>query len=53
MSVSKMFIAESVGGDNINFTEFTISGSTYEPAGKVFQNGKEVIVRCKLTYQLL
>lgn len=42
MSVSKMFIAESASNDNINFNEFTISGSTYEPSGKVFFDGKEV-----------
>ncbi|VDK62716.1 unnamed protein product, partial [Cylicostephanus goldi] len=42
MSVSKMFIVESASGDNINFNEFTISGSTYEPSGKVFYNDKEV-----------
>ncbi|KIH64426.1 calcium-translocating P-type ATPase, SERCA-type [Ancylostoma duodenale] len=42
MSVSKMFIAESASGDNINFNEFTISGSTYEPSGKVFYNDKEI-----------
>ncbi|EYC25939.1 hypothetical protein Y032_0011g1469 [Ancylostoma ceylanicum] len=42
MSVSKMFIAESASGDNINFNEFTISGSTYEPSGKVFYNNKEI-----------
>lgn len=46
MSVSKMFIAESASGDNINFNEFTISGSTYEPSGKVFYNNKEVITCC-------
>ncbi|KAK6739599.1 hypothetical protein RB195_008228 [Necator americanus] len=42
MSVSKMFIAESASGDNVNFNEFTISGSTYEPSGKVFFNNKEI-----------
>ncbi|CAJ0600259.1 unnamed protein product [Cylicocyclus nassatus] len=42
MSVSKMFIVESASGDNINFNEFTISGSTYEPSGKVFYNDKEI-----------
>lgn len=45
MSVSKMFIAESASGDNINFNEFTITGSTYEPSGKVFHNEKEVSIR--------
>lgn len=35
MSVSKMFIASKVTGDDIDFLEFTISGSTYEPSGQV------------------
>ncbi|VDK59757.1 unnamed protein product [Gongylonema pulchrum] len=35
MSVSKMFIAEKVTGDDIDFTEFTVTGSTYEPSGQV------------------
>ncbi|CAJ0943320.1 unnamed protein product, partial [Mesorhabditis belari] len=42
MSVSKMFVVAQAGGDNISFSEFTISGSTYEPSGKVFNNGREV-----------
>ncbi|KAJ1358402.1 hypothetical protein KIN20_016818 [Parelaphostrongylus tenuis] len=42
MSVSKMFIAESASNDNITFNEFTITGSTYEPSGKVYFDGKEV-----------
>ncbi|VDM68520.1 unnamed protein product [Strongylus vulgaris] len=42
MSVSKMFIIDSASGDNCNFNEFTISGSTYEPSGKVFFNNKEI-----------
>jgi magnesium-transporting ATPase (P-type) len=42
MSVSKMFVVEKAGNDDINFTEFTISGSTYEPAGKVSQGGREI-----------
>uniref|UniRef100_A0A914XRP4 Calcium-transporting ATPase sarcoplasmic/endoplasmic reticulum type n=1 Tax=Plectus sambesii TaxID=2011161 RepID=A0A914XRP4_9BILA len=42
MSVSKMFIVESASGNDIAFNEFTITGSTYEPAGKVFQNGREI-----------
>ncbi|EFO86897.1 CRE-SCA-1 protein [Caenorhabditis remanei] len=42
MSVSKMFIAGNASGDNINFTEFAISGSTYEPIGKITNNGREI-----------
>lgn len=35
MSVSKMFIADKVTNDDIAFTEFTVTGSTYEPSGQV------------------
>lgn len=42
MSVSKMFTVERVSGDDIKFTEFTITGSTYEPVGQVFHNGQQV-----------
>ncbi|PAV82516.1 hypothetical protein WR25_19774 isoform B [Diploscapter pachys] len=42
MSVSKMFIADHASNDSISFTEFTISGSTYEPSGKISHNGREV-----------
>lgn len=35
MSVSKMFTAYSTSGDDIQFTEFTVTGSTYEPSGQV------------------
>ncbi|CAI4231256.1 unnamed protein product [Auanema sp. JU1783] len=42
MSVSKMFIAANAANDKIDFHEFTISGSTYEPSGKVSYNGKEI-----------
>ncbi|KAI6176822.1 Calcium-transporting ATPase [Aphelenchoides bicaudatus] len=34
MSVSKMFVVDRVTGDDIKFTEFTITGSTYEPTGQ-------------------
>ncbi|CAJ0578900.1 unnamed protein product, partial [Mesorhabditis spiculigera] len=37
-----MFVVANAAGENINFTEFTISGSTYEPSGKVYQNGREI-----------
>ena len=42
MSVSKMFTVDKASGDSINFTEFTITGSTYEPSGNVFHNGRQV-----------
>jgi Ca2+ transporting ATPase len=42
MSVSKMFIVDRVTGDDIKFTEFTITGSTYEPTGQVFHNGQQI-----------
>merc|ERR1739846_234608 len=38
MSVCKMFTF----ADENNFEEFEISGSTYEPNGDVFQNGKKI-----------
>lgn len=42
MSVSKMFIADTVLSGSIEFSEFTVTGSTYEPSGKVFFNGHEI-----------
>uniref|UniRef100_A0A0N4Z1V1 Calcium-transporting ATPase n=1 Tax=Parastrongyloides trichosuri TaxID=131310 RepID=A0A0N4Z1V1_PARTI len=42
MSVSKMFIVSNAGNDNIQFNEFTISGSTYEPTGQVSKDGKVI-----------
>lgn len=42
MSVSKMFIVDRVTGDDIKFTEFTITGSTYEPTGQIFHNGQQI-----------
>jgi len=42
MSVSKMFIVENVAADQLNFTEFDITGSTYAPEGEVFVNEKKV-----------
>lgn len=42
MSVSKMFTVEQASGDNIKFTEFTITGSTYEPNGQIFHNGQQI-----------
>uniref|UniRef100_A0A915D3H8 Uncharacterized protein n=1 Tax=Ditylenchus dipsaci TaxID=166011 RepID=A0A915D3H8_9BILA len=34
MSVSKMFTVGRSSGDDISFTEFTITGSTYEPSDR-------------------
>lgn len=42
MSVSKMFIADKVVGDDIQFHEFTVTGSTYEPSGQVYHHGRHV-----------
>uniref|UniRef100_A0A8D8CEV2 Calcium-transporting ATPase n=1 Tax=Culex pipiens TaxID=7175 RepID=A0A8D8CEV2_CULPI len=42
MSVSRMFIFEKVDGDSSSFSEFEISGSTYEPIGEVTLNGQRV-----------
>ncbi|XP_025416384.1 calcium-transporting ATPase sarcoplasmic/endoplasmic reticulum type isoform X3 [Sipha flava] len=42
MSVSRMFIFENVEGNDSSFTEFEITGSTYEPIGDVFLNGQKI-----------
>uniref|UniRef100_A0A914I4E4 Calcium-transporting ATPase n=1 Tax=Globodera rostochiensis TaxID=31243 RepID=A0A914I4E4_GLORO len=42
MSVSKMFVVDHVRGDQINFSEYTISGSTYEPSGQIMHNGIQI-----------
>lgn len=42
MSVSRMFIFENIEGNESSFTEFEITGSTYEPIGEVFLNGQRV-----------
>lgn len=42
MSVSKMFTVAQASGNNIDFTEFTITGSTYEPSGQVFYNNNPI-----------
>ncbi|KAL4149641.1 hypothetical protein QTP88_003535 [Uroleucon formosanum] len=42
MSVSRMFIFESIEGNDSSFTEFEITGSTYEPIGEVFLNGQRI-----------
>jgi len=40
MSVCKMFVTDKAEGSNINFHEFEISGSTYEPVGQISHNGR-------------
>jgi len=42
MSVSRMFVFEKVEGNDSNFLEFEITGSTYEPIGDVYHNGSRV-----------
>ncbi|VVC31303.1 Hypothetical protein CINCED_3A017295 [Cinara cedri] len=42
MSVSRMFIFENIEGNDSSFTEFEITGSTYEPIGEVFLDGQKV-----------
>ncbi|XP_015376112.1 PREDICTED: calcium-transporting ATPase sarcoplasmic/endoplasmic reticulum type isoform X1 [Diuraphis noxia] len=42
MSVSRMFIFENIEGNDSSFTEFEITGSTYEPIGEVFLNGQRI-----------
>ncbi|CAL8148752.1 unnamed protein product [Orchesella dallaii] len=42
MSVSRLFIFNKISGSDISLHEFEITGSTYEPIGEVFQNGKKV-----------
>lgn len=42
MSVSRMFIFEKIDGSDSSFTEFEITGSTYEPIGDVYLNGSRV-----------
>uniref|UniRef100_A0A183CLN3 Calcium-transporting ATPase sarcoplasmic/endoplasmic reticulum type n=1 Tax=Globodera pallida TaxID=36090 RepID=A0A183CLN3_GLOPA len=53
MTVSKMFVVDNyitipyqVGkiprGDQINFSEYTITGSNYEPSGQIMHNGIQI-----------
>lgn len=42
MSVSKMFIFDTIEGSQINVNEFEITGSSYEPIGEVFQRGQKI-----------
>lgn len=38
----RMFIFERIEGNDSSFSEFEITGSTYEPIGDVFLNGQKV-----------
>lgn len=42
MSVSRMFVFDKIEGNDSNFLEFEITGSTYEPIGDVFLKGQKV-----------
>ncbi|XKL63181.1 hypothetical protein PGB90_005545 [Kerria lacca] len=42
MSVSRMFIFDKIEGSDGSFTEFEITGSTYEPIGETFIKGQKV-----------
>uniref|UniRef100_A0AC35TRR0 Calcium-transporting ATPase n=1 Tax=Rhabditophanes sp. KR3021 TaxID=114890 RepID=A0AC35TRR0_9BILA len=39
-SVMKLFTVQSAGNNNINFDEFAMSGSTYEPIGQITHNNR-------------
>uniref|UniRef100_A0A6M2DXE8 Calcium-transporting ATPase n=1 Tax=Xenopsylla cheopis TaxID=163159 RepID=A0A6M2DXE8_XENCH len=42
MSVSRMFVFDKIEGGDSSFTEFEITGSTYEPIGDVYLKGSKV-----------
>ncbi|CAG0882368.1 unnamed protein product [Cyprideis torosa] len=42
MSVSRLFVVDRVEGSDCDFLEFSITGSTYEPIGDLFLDGKKV-----------
>lgn len=42
MSVSRMFVFEKVEGTDSSFSEFEMSGSTYEPIGDITMKGQRV-----------
>ncbi|KAG9329646.1 hypothetical protein JZ751_003363 [Albula glossodonta] len=44
MSVCRMFVVDSVVGEQCALSEFTVTGSTYAPEGEVYKDG--VAVRC-------
>lgn len=39
MSVSRMFVFDKIEGNDSSFSEFELTGSTYEPIGDLFLNG--------------
>ncbi|XP_054168147.1 calcium-transporting ATPase sarcoplasmic/endoplasmic reticulum type-like isoform X3 [Oppia nitens] len=42
MSVSRFFVVNNVDGNDVEFHEFEVTGSTYEPIGEVFLKGNKV-----------
>ncbi|XP_056264205.1 sarcoplasmic/endoplasmic reticulum calcium ATPase 2 [Pseudoliparis swirei] len=42
MSVSRMFVVDSVSGESCSLSEFTVTGSTYAPEGEVYKDGSVV-----------
>jgi Ca2+ transporting ATPase len=42
MSVARLFVFDKVDGNDSSFTEFEMTGSTYEPLGELFINGARV-----------
>ncbi|KAJ8271214.1 hypothetical protein COCON_G00100730 [Conger conger] len=44
MSVCRMFVVDSVTGEQCALSEFTVTGSTYAPEGEVYKDGSPV--RC-------
>ncbi|KAL1023588.1 hypothetical protein UPYG_G00043230 [Umbra pygmaea] len=44
MSVHRIFVVDSVSGEQCALSEFSVTGSTYAPEGEVYKNGS--LVRC-------
>jgi Ca2+ transporting ATPase len=42
MSVARLFVFEKIEGSDSSFTEFEMTGSTYEPIGELFINSSKV-----------
>uniref|UniRef100_A0A8C3AHE0 Calcium-transporting ATPase n=1 Tax=Cyclopterus lumpus TaxID=8103 RepID=A0A8C3AHE0_CYCLU len=42
MSVCRMFVVDSVSGEQCSLSEFTVTGSTYAPEGEVYKDGSVV-----------
>ncbi|XP_065213220.1 calcium-transporting ATPase sarcoplasmic/endoplasmic reticulum type isoform X2 [Planococcus citri] len=42
MSVSRMFVFDKIEGSESSFSEFEITGSTYEPIGETFLKGQKI-----------